>query len=102
MLVEQRHPLAERFGFARFLVGREKGEDLIPCHTPHVVLASTSAADPTGPGAAPIAVTYFQIAAEALGLGTCWAGYLQIAPGMSPVVAGIPDGRQIHAATMLG
>jgi nitroreductase len=45
------------------------------------------------------------IAAEALGLGTCWAGYLQIALAMSPGVAklaGIPEGRQAYAATMLG
>jgi nitroreductase len=58
-----------------------------------------------GPGAATIAMTYFQLAASALGLGTCWAGYLEIALGMSPAVvklAGIPEGRQAHAATMLG
>jgi nitroreductase len=104
-LVEQKHPLAERFGFARFLAGWDKGEDLILRHAPHVVLAHTPVADPTGPGAATIAVTYFQLAAEALGLGTCWAGYLQIALSMSPGVvklAGIPEGRQAHAATMLG
>jgi ferredoxin len=104
-LVEQKHPLAERFGFARFLVAWEKGEDLILRHAPHVVLAHTPASDPTGPGSATIAVTYFQIAAEALGLGTCWAGYLQIAVSMSPAVvklAGIPEGRQAHAATLLG
>ena len=104
-LVEQNHPLAERFGFARFLVAWEKGEDLILRHAPHVVLAHTPASDPTGPGSAIIAVTYFQIAAEALGLGTCWAGYLQIALSMSPAVvklAGIPEGRQAPAATLLG
>ena len=50
-LVEQKHPLAERFGFARFLVAWEKGEDLILRHAPHVVLAHTTASDPTGPAA---------------------------------------------------
>jgi nitroreductase/NAD-dependent dihydropyrimidine dehydrogenase PreA subunit len=104
-LVAQRDPLAQRFGFARFAVAWENGEDLILRHAPHVVLAHTSASDPMGPGAATIAVTYFQLAASALRLGTCWAGYLQIALGMSPDVvklAGIPEGRQAHAATMLG
>ena len=104
-LVAQKHPLAERFAFARFLTAWEKGEDPILRHAPHVVLAHTPAADPTGPGAATIAVTYFQLAAAALGLGTCWAGYLQIALSMSPAVAklaGIPEGRQAHAATMFG
>ena len=105
MLVEQKHPLAARFDFARFLASWEKGEDLILRHAPHVVLAHSPTSDPTGPGAATIAMTYFQLAASALGLGTCWAGYLQIALSMSPAVvklAGISEGRQAHAATMLG
>ena len=104
-LAIQKHPLAERLGFARFLAAWDQGEDLILCHAPHVVLAHAPAGEPTGLGAATIAVTYFQLAAQALGLGTCWAGYLQIALGMSPALAklaGIPEGRQAHAATMLG
>ena len=58
-----------------------------------------------GLGAATIAITYFQLAAAALGFATCWAGYLQIALAMSPGVAklaGIPEGRQANGATMLG
>lgn len=104
-LVVQKHPLAIGLGFDRFLIHWEKGEDLILRHAPHVVLAHTPVAESTGLGSATIAMDYFQLAAEALGLGTCWAGYLQIALAMSPVVvklAGIPEGRQAHAATMLG
>ena len=104
-LVEQKHPMAQRLGFGRFAAAWEQGEDLILRNAPHVAMAHTPAADPMGPGAATIAMTYFQLAASALGLGTCWAGYLEIALGMSPAVvklAGVPEGRQVHAATMLG
>jgi nitroreductase/Pyruvate/2-oxoacid:ferredoxin oxidoreductase delta subunit len=104
-LVEQKHPVAERLGFSRFLVAWKNGEDLILRDAPHVVLAHTPTADPSGATSATIAMTYFQLAASALGLGTCWAGYLQLALTMSPAVAnlaGIPEGRQSHAATMLG
>jgi nitroreductase len=50
-------------------------------------------------------MTYFQLAATALGLGTCWAGYAQLARSFSPAVAqlaGIPNGRPSQAVTMLG
>jgi nitroreductase len=70
-----------------------------------VVLAHASTSDSTAPGAATIAMTYFLLAAEAVGLGTCWAGYLQLALAMSPTVAKlarIPEGHQAYAATMLG
>jgi nitroreductase len=104
-LVEQKHPLAERLGFSHFFAAWKKGEDLILRDAPHVVLAHTPTSDPSGAGSATIAMTYFQLAASALGLGTCWAGYLQLALSMSPAVAnlaGVPAGRQAHAATMLG
>jgi nitroreductase/NAD-dependent dihydropyrimidine dehydrogenase PreA subunit len=104
-LVEQSHPLAVRLNFGRFLASWAAGEDEILRRAPHVVLAHTPVGDAAGPGAAVIAMTYFQIAATAIGLGTCWAGYLQIALGMSPAIvklAAVPDGRQVHAASMLG
>jgi nitroreductase len=104
-LLTQKHPVAERLGLARIVAGWDKGEDPILRGAPHVVVAHTPAGEPTGTGAATIALTYFQLAAEALGLGTCWAGYLQIALAMSPALAklaGIPEGRQAQASTMLG
>jgi nitroreductase len=104
-LLAKKHPLADRLDFARFIGEWDRGQDTILRDAPAVVIAHTPAADPMGSGAATIAMTYFQIAATALGLGTCWAGYLQIALAMSPAVAklaGIPEGRQAHGASMLG
>ena len=104
-LLTKKHPLAERLDFARFVGDWDRGQDTILRYAPAVVIAHTSAADPMGSGAATIAMTYFQLAATAFGLGTCWAGYLQIALAMSPAVAklaGIPEGRQAHGASMLG
>lgn len=104
-LLAQHHPLAERFDFVRFVTDWDQGRDTILWRAPVVVLAHTPAGDPTGSGSATIAMTYFQLAAAALGLGTCWAGYLLIALAMAPVVAqlaGVPAGRQAHAASLLG
>ena len=104
-LLAKKHPLAERLDFARLVGDWDKGQDTILRDAPAVVIAHTPAADPMGPGAATLAMPCFQLAATALGLGTCWAGYLQIALAMSPAVvklAGIPEGRQAHGASMLG
>jgi len=104
-LLAEQHPVAQRLGFARFVAAWDLGQDTILRNAPMVVVAHTPAGDPMGAGSATIAMTYFQLAATALGLGTCWAGYLQIALAMSPVVAGqagISEGRQSQAASMVG
>jgi nitroreductase/NAD-dependent dihydropyrimidine dehydrogenase PreA subunit len=105
LLAEQKHPLAERFGFAGFVRGWEKGRDIVLRDAPCVVIAHAPAGDPLGHGAAIIAMTYLQVAAAGLGLGTCWAGYLEMALGQSAAVvelAGVPEGRTARAASMLG
>ncbi len=104
-LVAQKHPMAVGLDFERFVRAWDRGEDTILHAAPHVLIAHAPAGNPTGQGSALIAVTYLQLAAEALGLATCWAGYLQIALGMSDAIgkpAGIPAGRQAHGASMLG
>lgn len=104
-LLAKNHPVAQRLDFGRFIAEWDNGQDTILRDAPVVVIAHTPAGDPMGPGSAGIAMTYFQLAATALGLGTCWAGYAQIALSFSPAVAqlaGIPDGRQSQAVTMLG
>jgi nitroreductase/NAD-dependent dihydropyrimidine dehydrogenase PreA subunit len=104
-LLAKQHPVAQRLGFARFVAAWDLGQDTILRNAPMVVVAHTPNGDPMGAGSATIAMTYFQLAATAAGLGTCWAGYLQIALAMSASVAkqtGIPDGRQCHAASMVG
>ncbi len=104
-LVAQKHAMAVGLDFARFVRAWDRGEDTILHAAPHVLIAHAPAGNPMGQGSALIALTYLQVAAEALGLATCWAGYLQIALGMSPAIgklAGIPEGRQAHGASMLG
>jgi nitroreductase len=59
----------------------------------------------TAPGACTIAVTYLQLAAMGLGLGTCFAGYVQIAMGLEPSLSKLvflPEGSQVYSATLLG
>jgi nitroreductase/NAD-dependent dihydropyrimidine dehydrogenase PreA subunit len=72
---------------------------------PHLVVAHGPKANPMTPGSGPIAMTYFELAAEAHGVGTCWAGYLMMAgQGYQPLLdaLGIPEQDVLVASMMFG
>jgi nitroreductase/Pyruvate/2-oxoacid:ferredoxin oxidoreductase delta subunit len=97
------HPLA---AFAPMLVGAwESGLDPI-CHgAPHLVIAYGRKDNPVGFIDAVIALAHLDLAAPVFGLGTCWAGFMQIALDASPDLVKelqLPDGHKPHYAMMLG
>ena len=52
-----------------------------------------------------IAARNMEILAQSVGLGTCWAGFLLVAAGLTTVIAdrfGIPHDRNVYSALMLG
>ncbi|OQX27581.1 MAG: ferridoxin [Desulfobacteraceae bacterium IS3] len=57
----------------------ESGVDTICRKSPHIVIAHAAKADRTAPPACFIALSYLELAAPALGLGACWAGYFNMA-----------------------
>jgi nitroreductase len=72
---------------------------------PQVVVAHGAKADPMTPGSGTIALTYFELAAAAHGVGTCWAGFLHMAArGYQPLIEAlkIPGQDQVAGALMLG
>jgi nitroreductase len=103
--VKSGHAAAQRLNFGDLVQRWDEGDDLICRRAPHLLLAHAPKAETTAPGACTIAVTYLQLAATGLGLGTCWAGYVMIALGLEPGLSKtlrLPDGHQVFAATMLG
>ena len=55
-------------------VRREKGEDTILRHAPHLIIASAPETVPTPVQDCLIALTTFDLMAQAMGLGTVWNG----------------------------
>lgn len=57
------------------------------------------------PHACTIALTYLELAATSMGLGTCWAGYFNVAatsfPPMQEALA-LPPGHQAFGSMMVG
>lgn len=83
----------------------EKGYDPILRGAPVVILACAPAEYDWGKQDCAIALTFLELAAEARGLGACWAGYLtRIAGVHAPLreALSIPPLHVIHGGLMLG
>ncbi len=82
----------------------EAGKDIILRDAPVLVVAHGRADNGMAPSTCTIALTYLELAALGLGLGTCWAGYFHAAadfPAMAEALA-LPDGHQCFGAMMVG
>ncbi len=83
----------------------DKGKDAVCRQAPHLILAYTSDDIPTGSIDTNIALSYLELAAPSLGLGTCWAGFLNLAARFwAPLKEEIdlPPGYTMHGAVMVG
>ena len=82
----------------------DSGKDIILRDAPALVVAHGRADNPMVPSTCTIALTYLELAATSLGLGTCWAGYFQAAadfPAMVDALA-LPEGHRSFGAMMVG
>ncbi len=78
-LLDAKSPMAESLRFDRLVELWKKGEDLICRSAPAIVIAYGAKDDPLAPSSCIIAGTYLELAAFGLGLGACWAGYVNMA-----------------------
>ncbi|UUX91381.1 nitroreductase family protein [Methanoplanus endosymbiosus] len=97
------HPAS---GFFAALAGiYEGGYDVICRGAPHMLFNHIPEDKPVAPVDGIIAMTYFDVAAPAAGIGTCWAGFVAMAAAeYEPLQKeiGIPAGRKCSYAMMFG
>jgi nitroreductase/NAD-dependent dihydropyrimidine dehydrogenase PreA subunit len=102
-LLHSPHPMS---GYFPSLIARwERYEDPICRGAPHLVLAHVPENYPIGFIDALIALTHFDLAAPAFGLGCCWAGFLSMAaPVHEPLqkALALPAGRKYAYGLMFG
>ena len=104
-MIQQQSPMAGAFGMVGIVNAWERQNDLICRNAPHLVIAHAPKEDRIASSSATIALTYLELAALPLGLGTCWAGFAQIASSMSPGVAQtfrLPENHVSHGVMMIG
>ena len=97
--------LARTMHLERTVARWQAGHDVILRGAPALVVAHAPAADRLAPSSCTIALAHLELAAAALGLGGCWAGYLHAATAsFAPLVAALdlPAGHQCFGAMMVG
>ena len=105
ILTEADFPLARSFHMKRIVHAWDKNHDWICRGAPNLVISYGLKDDISAPQAAAIALTYFELAATSFGVGTCWAGYGQVAINMSPEVhkfVGLTHRTSCFGAMMAG
>jgi nitroreductase/NAD-dependent dihydropyrimidine dehydrogenase PreA subunit len=103
--IGQMPEMAEFLGFGLLVADWDRGTDRILRGAPHLVIAHAPTDDILAPQAAPIALTYLELAAYSIGLGACWAGFFQTAATFAPSIAEalrLPSGHQSLGAMMVG
>jgi len=87
------------------VAGWDAGYDAVLREAPALVIASAPKKVTNGMVDVTLALSYFELAATTMGLGTCWAGLLQSAffawPQLKEAV-GIPEEHTHHYPMMLG
>ncbi|MBU3101065.1 MULTISPECIES: nitroreductase family protein [Clostridium] len=85
---------------------REDGVDTILRGAPNLIMATADKGYSNGRGNSISCLTYLELFAPSLGLGTCWAGFFEYCAAMkgSPMLKlfNIPEGKTITAAVMVG
>ncbi|MHB1127577.1 MAG: nitroreductase family protein [Bacillota bacterium] len=84
----------------------DMGIDMITRNAPHIIVGHVPREiGNVGPALdCHLAITYLELAAHSMGLGACWLGFLMFAYRYPPVkeFLGIPEGRDIHGAALIG
>lgn len=87
------------------IVAWESGRDVICRGAPHLLVATIPEGNPIAQTDAIIALTHFDVAAPAYGIGTCWAGFVAMAASSYEPLQkelGITAGRRCAYAMMFG
>lgn len=101
----QKNPELARMLQAKTLVRRwDSGRDVITRGAPHLIFAyAQKELNPVGD--CHIALTYLELAAYSMGLGACWAGFVQGAAIYYQALAQVlqlPEGHTSFGAMMIG
>jgi nitroreductase/NAD-dependent dihydropyrimidine dehydrogenase PreA subunit len=106
-MIEQKHPLTQSYPLDQLVGAWALGLDLVTYRAPALVIASAPKDYPLGAVDCTSALTYLDLAAPTLGLGTCWAGFMMLAerwyPPLKQAIAHLlPEGHACHGIMMVG
>jgi nitroreductase/NAD-dependent dihydropyrimidine dehydrogenase PreA subunit len=103
--VETRQPVAERMHLDVVVDAWNRGEDRIFRKAPMLIVTHALQTGSLPQESCVIAMTYFDLAAASIGLGTCWVGYLMLAAAHHPPLRealGLPQDHRLYGAMIVG
>jgi nitroreductase len=104
--VVKTHPsVAQMMNMDALIFQWDQGIDRIARDAPQLVFAYASNAFGSGAADCHTALAYLELALPSLGLGSCWAGYINYAAGQWPPLAkmlNFPEQHSGHGALMVG
>lgn len=101
----EKNPMAEAYQMAGIVKAWDNGIDIISRGAPALVIAHGPEAYPIMTVDSAIAISYLDLAAPSLGLGSCWAGFFMAAAAYWPPLAealNLPKGQKSFGAMMVG
>lgn len=104
-MVNANHAMAGSLNMEKMVKSYDKGNDPISRGAPHLVISYALKDDLTAPQACTIALSYMELAAMSLGLGTCWAGYVHMGLNYNPEIKkfiGLSHRTDCFGAMMIG
>jgi nitroreductase/NAD-dependent dihydropyrimidine dehydrogenase PreA subunit len=104
-VIEQSPEQAELRGFPRVVASWDAGEERICRGAPHIVVVHGDKDYGFGAEDCSSALSYLELFAPAIGLGTCWGGYFTAAVNAYPPLfdaLGLPANHKALGAVMVG
>ena len=104
-LIEQHPEQAELRGFPRVVASWDAGEERICRGAPHIIVVHGEKDSGFGAEDCATALSYLELFAPAIGLGTCWGGYFTSAVNFYPPLfgaLGLPAHHKAFGAVMVG
>lgn len=95
---------AEMMRAKEFIAGWDSGIDVITRGAPHLIIAHAQK-DSVPMGDCLIAMTYLELAAYSIGIGACWAGFIQVGSTFDPSLAQalrLPEDHLCFGAMIVG
>lgn len=97
------NPITKKFSMYKGAL--EKGEDIVFRNAPHMIVVSSPITAPCASVDPIIALSYFELYAQSLGIGTCWCGYAEVCIKLMPEICNIieiPEGYVPVYAMLFG
>ena len=104
-MIKEDHPMAKTYRLADTVKAWEAGLDVISRGASALVIAHAPKEYPLAQVDSANALTFLDLAAPSLGLGTCWAGFFMLAAPQWPPLQqalSLPDGHACFGVMMIG